>query len=109
MGKGQLLGEFEICVLLGVARLDDAAYGIRVGQQIEARTGRRTSLGAVYSTLSRLEEKGLVAASIAAPKPVQGGRSRKVYRLTASGTRALDESLGMLKRMMAGWRPQAAR
>jgi DNA-binding PadR family transcriptional regulator len=109
MAKGDWLGEFELCVLLAVAQLGDEAYGMRVRQQIEARTGRGVAIGAVYATLARLEEQRLVSARIGAPQPVRGGRARKCYRLTPSGDRALAAATGMLKRMMAGWRPAAAR
>ncbi|HET9370673.1 MAG TPA: PadR family transcriptional regulator, partial [Vicinamibacterales bacterium] len=101
MAKGDWLGEFELCVLLAVAQLGDEAYGMRVRQQIEARTGRGVAIGAVYATLARLEEQRLVSARVGAPQPVRGGRARKCYRLTPSGDRALAAATGMLKRMMA--------
>ena len=109
MAKGDWLGEFEICVLLAVEQRGDEAYGMRVRQQIEARTGRRVAIGAVYATLARLEAQGLVASRLGDPQPVRGGRARKCFRVTAPGTRALAAATGMLKRMMSGWRPQTAR
>jgi PadR family transcriptional regulator, regulatory protein PadR len=105
MPKGDWLGEFEMCVLLAVSHLGDEAYGMRVRQEIEARTGRRVAIGAVYATLARLED----VARVGEPQPVPGGRARKCFRLTASGVRALAAATGMLKRMMAGWRPETAR
>jgi DNA-binding PadR family transcriptional regulator len=109
MAKGDWLGEFELCVLLAVTQLGSEAYGMRVRQQIEARTGRAVAIGAVYATLARLEEQRLVSARVGEPQPVRGGRARKCFRLTESGERALAAATGMLKRMMAGWRPAAAR
>jgi PadR family transcriptional regulator, regulatory protein PadR len=109
MAKGDWLGEFEICVLLAVASLDDEAYGLRVRSEIEARTGRAVAIGAVYATLARLEDKGLARFRLDQPQPVPGGRARKCFRLTPAGTRALAASTSVLKRMMAGWRPEAAR
>lgn len=109
MAKGDWLGEFEMCVLLAVSQLADEAYGMRVRQQIETRTGRRVAIGAVYATLARLEEQRLLTARLGEPQPVPGGRARKTFRLTASGIRALTASTGMLNRMMAGWRPAKAR
>ena len=109
MAKGDWLGEFELCVLLAVAQLGDEAYGMRVRQQIEARTGRGVAIGAVYATLARLEEQRLVSARLGDPQPVRGGRARKCFRLTPAGDRALAAATGMLKRMMAGWRPAAAK
>jgi len=109
MPKGDWLGEFEMCVLLAVWHLADEAYGMRVRQEIEARTGRRVAIGAVYATLARLEQESLLTARLDDPQPVPGGRARKCFRLTASGTRALNAATGMLKRMMAGWRSAPAR
>ena len=109
MAKGDWLGEFEMCVLLAVSQLADDAYGMRVRQQIEGRTGRRVAIGAVYATLARLEEQGLVVARVGEAQPIRGGRARKYFRLTGSGDRALAAATAMIKRMMAGWRPETAR
>lgn len=102
MPKGDFVGEFELYVMLALAHLGDEAYGLSIRQAIETRTGRSVALGAVYATLGRLEEKGLLAHRISEPRPVPGGRARKYYRLTASGARALAYSTEMLDRMMAG-------
>ena len=106
MAKGDFLGEFEIYVMLALAHLDPDAYGVTIRQEITRRTGREVAIGAVYATLSRLEEKGLVAYTLSDPEPVPGGRTRKHFALTASGVRALDHSTRMLARMMQGWRPR---
>jgi len=106
--KGQFLGEFEIYVLLAVARLGSEAYGITIRRDIESRTGRDVAVGAVYATLGRLQDKGFVANAVSAPQPVQGGRARKHFHLTAGGRRALAHSTAMLSRMMAGVDPGLA-
>ena len=106
MPKGDFLGEFEIYVMLALAHLDPDAYGVTIRQEITRRTGREVAIGAVYATLSRLEEKGLVAYTLSDPVPVPGGRSRKHFALTPAGVRALDHSTRMLARMMQGWRPR---
>jgi DNA-binding PadR family transcriptional regulator len=98
--KGDFLGEFEIYVLLALSRLEDDAYGIGIRRAIESRTGRETAIGAVYATLARLEEKGLVRHTVSDPQPVAGGRARKCYRLTPAGSRGLAHSTTMLTRMM---------
>src|SRR3954451_21499529 len=99
MAKGDWLGEFEICVLLAVAQLGDEAYGLRVRQHLEAATGRRLAVGAVYNTLARLKAKDLLQTRIDAPRPVQGGRARACFRLTPAGTRALTYATNVLTRM----------
>ena len=106
MPKGDFLGEFELYVMLALARLGDEAYGIAIRQDIEARTRRGVAIGAVYATLARLEDKGMVRHQLSAPLPVQGGRARKCFVLTAAGDRALNHSTAMLARMMQDWKPR---
>ena len=83
------LGEFEQLTLLALARLGDEAYGVTIRQTLADRTGRRASLGAIYSTLRRLEQKGLVRSYQGAPEPVRGGRAKKHVVLTARGRTAM--------------------
>ena len=106
MAKGDFLGEFEIYVMLALAHLAPEAYGLSIRREITRRTDRDIAIGAVYATLSRLEEKGLVRYTLSGPLPVQGGRTRKYFTLTAAGERALAHATGMLARMLRGWRPQ---
>ena len=106
MAKGDFLGEFEIYVMLALAQLGPEAYGVTIRQEITRRTGRDIAIGAVYATLSRLEEKQLVRHVLSEPLPVQGGRTRKHFSLTPAGERALTHSTRMLTRMMQGWRPR---
>ena len=106
MAKGDFLGEFEIYVMLALSHLDPEAYGVTIRQEITSRTGREIAIGAVYATLSRLEEKGLVAHTLSDPLPIPGGRTRKHFVLTPAGARALDHATRMLARMMQGWRPR---
>lgn len=105
MPKGDWLGEFEVCVLLAVAHLDHDAYGLRVRQHLESETGRPMAIGAVYNTLARLKDKGLLRTHVDAPRPVQGGRTRTCFHLTPAGTRALKMSTSILTRMIAQWKP----
>jgi PadR family transcriptional regulator len=108
MAKGDLLGEFELYVMLALAHLGDEAYGAAIRREIARRTGRDAVIGAVYATLARLEAKHLVRHALSEPMPVPGGRARKCFRLTPAGERALAESTSMLGRMMKGWRPRQA-
>jgi PadR family transcriptional regulator PadR len=100
MAKGDFLGEFELYVLLALSQLRTPPYGNAIRREIEARTGREIAVGAVYATLARLSEKGLVRFTLSAPEPIPGGRARKCFRLTAAGDRALLHSTKMLVRMM---------
>src|SRR5215471_19775939 len=83
-----MIGEFEYLLLTAAARLGDDAYGAAVRLEVEQATGRRCSLGALYTTLDRLEEKGLVKTAMGDPTPERGGRAKRMVRLTAKGTRA---------------------
>ena len=102
MGKGDILGEFELYILAALERLGDDAYGVTIRDEIERRTGRVASFGAVYATLERLGRKGFVSFRISDPEPVQGGRAKKHARLTPAGLRVLRSSVRALDRMLEG-------
>jgi len=93
------LGEFELVVLLAVSRLGDDAYGLRIQRDVSAMRRREYAVGAIYTTLQRLEVKGLVVSSMSDPLPVRGGRSRRQYQLTAAGTRALRAARTLAARL----------
>lgn len=86
------LGSLELAALLAVARLQDDAYGLAIRRDLTARTDRDYSVGAVYTTLQRLEDKGLLTSRHSDPLPVRGGRSRRHFALTGAGARALREA-----------------
>jgi PadR family transcriptional regulator PadR len=96
------LGDFEQLVLLGVLRLGDAAYGAAIRQEIHARSGRDVSISAVYTTLDRLESKGMVESWIAPPTAERGGRRRKCYTARPAGLAALRQAYGALTAMADG-------
>lgn len=102
MAKGDSLGEFEHLILLAVLRLDADAYGMRVRREISERTARDVTIGAVYATLDRLEEKGLLAAALSDPTPERGGRAKKSFRLTGAGIEAVNRSRQELNSMLEG-------
>lgn len=97
-----VLGEFEQLVLLALTRLGSDAYGVSIAGDITARTGREVSLGAVYKTLERLEDKGLVLSRMGEPTPERGGRRKKYFRLAAVGQRALRQAMAGLRNMADG-------
>ena len=96
------LGELEQLVLLALLRLGRDGYGVTVREELARQAGRPMSLGTVYKTLLRLEAKGLVAAHIGEPTPERGGRRKKHYAVTGAGRRALQHSLGTIRRMSQG-------
>ena len=95
------LGTLELTTLLAVARLKEKAYGLAIRRDLAARTGRDYSVGAVYTTLQRLEDKGLLASRASEPLPVRGGRSRRHFRITGAGARAIRDAERQAKSMWA--------
>ena len=96
------LGEFEHIVLLALLRLSDHAYGVTVRQEIQARTNREVSIGAVYATLDRLQTKGYVKSFRGEPTAERGGRSKRFFRVTAKGVAAVNRTQRALQSMTEG-------
>lgn len=95
------LGEFEQMVLSAILRLGDHAYGAAILTEIAAQTGRHVSSGALYATLDRLEDKGLIATRRGDPTPERGGRPKRFVRVTRQGLGALRD---VRKAMLKLWR-----
>ena len=102
MGLKKHLGNFEFMVLAAVLRLDGEAYGARIRREIEDRTGRDLSMGAVHATLDRMEGKGYLSSSFGEPTPERGGKARRFFRVEARGREALEEAAGAAWAMLAG-------
>jgi len=109
MPDSHALGDFEQLVLLGVLQSTPDSYGVPIWRELEARTGRRVSLGAVYKTLDRLESKGLLRSARGQPSAERGGRRKRLYRVTPAGLRLLNSTLAALARMTAGLRLELER
>ncbi len=105
MAKGDNLGEFEQIALLALIRLGANAYGANIRQEIAERTGRDVSVGAVYTTLERMEQKGFVSSARGEPTPERGGRAKRYYKIEAPGEHALRKSRETMDRMWAGLVP----
>jgi PadR family transcriptional regulator PadR len=102
MSRRNYLGEFEHLVLLAVLRLGDQAYGVSVRREIEARTRREVSIGAIYATLDRLEAKSYVLSRVGDPTPERGGRSKRFFRVTAQGVSAIKHTHLALRSLTEG-------
>lgn len=96
------MGEFEQLVLLALLRLGNDAYGMEARREIERRTGREVSYGAVYTTLDRLERKGFVSHRVGDATPVRGGRARKYFRVEPAGVEALRSTRAVVTLMEEG-------
>ena len=98
----EALGEFEQLVMLAVVHLEDDVYGVPIVDEIERRTRRKVSHAAVYVTLRRLEEKGLLESWKSEPTAERGGKARRCVRVTRAGSALLRESRLALDRMWQG-------
>lgn len=98
MSSDTSLGVFEEQVMLAVLHAREDAYGMNVRREIETRTDREVAIGAVYATLDRLEQKGLIAST----RVAGDGGSRRVFSATPAGTRALYETRTVRDRLWQG-------
>ena len=97
-----MLGEFEYLMLTAATRLGEEAYGASIRKEIEGATGRRCSIGALYTTLDRLQTKGFVKTWMGDPTPQRGGRPKRNVRVTASGRRAAAQFYNAVARVTRG-------
>lgn len=102
----QNLGEFEQLLLFAVLRLGDDAYGSSVMAEIEERTGRSVTAGAVYTGFERLARKGFVSSEFGLPSRKRGGKRKKLYRLEPAGAQALRRSLDAITHMAQDMLPR---
>ncbi len=102
------LGALEQLILFSVLQLGDEAYGVSIRENIEERTRRTASIGAIYTTLGRLEERGLVRSRTEKPRG-RTGRPRKYYALSPEGARDLRESYASIQSMAGGLIPDLDR
>jgi PadR family transcriptional regulator PadR len=102
MARREHLGELEQIVLLAILRHGDEAYGVPIRLDIERRTGRTLTVGALYRTLDRLEDKGYVTSAFSDPTPERGGRSKRYFKIKPLGMRTLRASREALTAMWDG-------
>jgi DNA-binding PadR family transcriptional regulator len=104
-----MLGEFEYLLLTAAARLGEDAYGAAIRQEIADITKRHCSIGALYTTLDRLEQKGLVKTWMGPPTPERGGRPKRMVRVTARGVEEAAAFYEAVTRLSRGVPWEAAR
>ncbi len=102
MSKTRNLGEFELLVLAATIRLGDNAYGATIRAEIESRADRAVTVGALYATLARLEDKQYVSSRTGEATPQRGGRAKRYFEVTALGRTQLDKSVTAMNRMLDG-------
>jgi DNA-binding PadR family transcriptional regulator len=98
----EMIGEFEYLILAATKRLGDDAYGASIRKEIESATGGGCSIGALYTTLDRLEAKGFVRTWMGEPTPERGGRSKRRVRITVLGVKAAADFFKAMSRVSEG-------
>jgi PadR family transcriptional regulator, regulatory protein PadR len=98
----QPIGEFEQIVLLAILRLADNAYGVTIAEEISKCTGRELSRGALYTTLDRMERKGLVRSVFGGASPERGGRAKRYFSVTKAGRDALVNAQTAYRNLLNG-------
>jgi PadR family transcriptional regulator PadR len=94
------IGEFEELVLLAILSQGDNAYGVTIRDALEEATNRSITVGSIYTTLSRLEEKGLVKSWVGEPTAERGGRAKKHYKVRGSAESLLERVQAARQRLM---------
>ena len=97
-----MIGEFEYLLLTAAARLGEEAYGAAIRKEIEAATGGRCSIGALYTTIDRLEHKDLVKTWMGEATPERGGRAKRMVRVTPKGIREAQAFYSAVTRVSRG-------
>jgi len=101
MPRTQHLNDFELVLLLAALRVDEA-YGVQIAREVERTTGRRVLMGAAYTALDRLEQRGLVSSRLGDPTPERGGRAKRYFRVTPRGLEAIKDTRRALETLWTG-------
>jgi DNA-binding PadR family transcriptional regulator len=100
----ELIGQFEQAVMLALIHLGKDAYGRAILNEVQRRLNRDVSAGAVYATLERLEEKGLLSSKLAPGTALRGGRARRYFAATGAGVRAVNDAKSSIDSLWAGFK-----
>src|ERR1700744_401538 len=97
-----MLGEFEYLLITTAARLGENAYGAAIREGIEEIAQRKGSIGALYTTIERLEGKGVRSPWMGGAPAERGGRAKRMVRVTGKGPRAAKEFYDAVMRVSSG-------
>jgi len=100
--SNRVLGGFESLLMLAILRLGEGAYGVTIRQELLERARKDIAIGAIYTSLNRLEQKGFVESWLGDPTTERGGRAKRFYRLTATGLNALNDTQRAMQSMLDG-------
>lgn len=105
--KRTYLGEFEEVVLLTAAVLGEGAYGVAITDELDRQTGRSVSISAVHAALHRLQEKGMLSSRLGDATAERGGRRKRLFTVTALGSRALHDIRAVREQLWSSISPNA--
>jgi len=97
--KEKFLGEFEQMTMLALMQLDAQAYGAKIRQLLQTEINRNVAIGAIYSTLERLEKKGMVSSHLGEATAERGGRAKRFFTVTSQGKSALMRAKSAMDRL----------
>jgi PadR family transcriptional regulator, regulatory protein PadR len=97
-----MIGEFEYLLIATAVRLGDEAYGAAIREEIASTTGKKCSLGALYTTVDRLESKGFFKTWMGDATPQRGGRAKRMVRVTPKGIAAAKDFYNVVTRVSRG-------
>jgi PadR family transcriptional regulator PadR len=100
--KYRTLGGFESMLMLAILRLGENAYGVTIRHELLTKAKKDVAIGAIYTGLERLEQKGFVKSWLGEPTSARGGRSKRFYRVTANGLKMLNETQNAILGLMVG-------
>jgi PadR family transcriptional regulator PadR len=105
MAVRRSLTDLEFMILLAILRLNERAYGVMIGREIEHFGKRTVTRAALYAALDRLEESGLVRSTLGDPTPERGGRAKRYFTVTTTGLRAVQDTQRAYVALWSGIRP----
>jgi DNA-binding PadR family transcriptional regulator len=100
MGKARMLGPFQATVLCAIHSLQDEAYGVTIRRTVAQATNRDVSIGALYTTLDRLEAQGAIRSWLGEPTKERGGKAKRFYRVEALGVQQLAEAVDQGRKLI---------
>lgn len=102
MAKQQLLGGFEECLILAILKLGNRAYSVSIAEAVEEATGKEVTVGSLFTTLGRLEDKNFVSSEVGEATKTKGGKAKRYYRVESAGYQALQETQAIKQKLDPG-------
>ena len=102
MAKQQILGGFEECLILAILKLSNKAYSVSIAEAVEEATGKEVTVGSIFTTLGRLEDKNFVSSEVGEATKEKGGKAKRYYRVESAGYQALQDTQEIKRKLDPG-------